>query len=844
MIVPANTSKERRIQEQVQTGTDPLDFYYKLNLINPGPYVNFGLKSSDNTERAVYKLRSGLVYDYSGRLVSTYQSGANVFEYGLKSGLTGFSSYQTINDRLISLDDFFTGYSAKPFDRFFVANSGANDLSFELNINGFIPDTKFSNLTSIGDNFYSGNFQQSNELATINYGLFDISIAEDRGSVYSFDQNGVGKINYVISGNNLLNGDIVDLGFNTYYGNVSKSLSVVSQGGGGGTDVNGISETGIYINLYGDTNEIAANSSSEFELHYYSNLITNVLISLSGVTGTSLSYMSGIGPGLLDFSGYIRKSGVLYSSEFATGIADLNDAINLGFNSQYVKNIQYLDIEKKVAVRETGSFFTGPQTFEVTGVLLKGTYKGPYTPFIDKIFSGYGNAYFNYEFTDSDQGIYEINQPLPGNLNPDILPFWIDGIPYSDLYYFPDSSALTSPPTTPNNIQKIFTGEGIITKQINVGDILGYGFGDTANSKKKVAGVGTGNITYMGDSYDYHQTLLNDKFVAQVKSTHQSANGILTNGSLNFYGTGFSIDGQYSQIDSYPTGPSKIIVDPCELIIVTDLNLPSVTMYSGSTGPQIPTLKEYTGFTTGYVQFQGGVFNGPVFKDPLDTGIYPYINSSEILSNGESYFGCGAIFMSGGSFDGVNQYGLYITSEYAGGDMEVSYSLRSGVYHGEYKTFTKTAYFTGQNVNQAIYPKVIGIPVDGNETFTHDSVYLEFQNRIFYPKTTGLFQGYGKIPATNITEKFNLEYSETPFDSTDPTPTIIDYKEENYFYGDQYVKTGENSILVPYEYPADYKKAYLRVSYITEDDESYDQAILKVAASGTTGTLTLFTNAS
>lgn len=842
MIVPANTLKERRIQEQVQTGTDPLDFYYKLNLVNPGPYVNFGLKSSDNTERAVYKLRSGLVYDYSGRLVSTYQSGANVFEYGLKSGLTGFSSYQTINDRLISLDDFFTGYSTKPFDRFFVANSGANDLSFELNINGFIPDTKFSNLVSIGNNLYSGYFQQSNALSTINYGLFDISIAEDRGTISSFDKNGLGKINYIINGNNLLNGDVVDLGFNTYYGNVSKSLSVVSQdnggGGGGGVEINGVSETGIYINLYGDTNEIAANSSSEFELHYYSNLLTNVLISLSGVTGTSLSYMSGIGPGLLDFSGYIRKSGVLYSSEFATGIADLDDPINLGFNSQYVKNIQYLDIEKKVAVRETGSFFTGPQTFEVTGVLIEGIYTGPYTPFIHKNFSGYGNVSIYHDFQQIEEGLYSItNESFNGFLNPDILPFWVEGVPYTDLYYFPNTKGTTY------NLTRTFTGEGIVTKQIDVGNILGYGFGDTANSKKKVAGVGTGNITYMGDSYGYSLYGLNDRTVAKVDSAQVSANGILSNGSVNFYGTGLSTTDQY--INSYPTGPSKIIVDPCELVIVSDLNLDSVIMYEGSTGPQIPVLKQYTGLTTGYVQFQGGIFNGPVFKDPLDTGIYPYINSSEIQSSGNSYFGCGAIFMSGGSFDGVNQYGLYITSEYAGGDMEVSYYLKSGAFRGNYKSFTNRAYFKDQNIYKAIYPKVLGNSVNGNETFTHyGDMYLEFQNRIFYPKTTGLFQGYGKIPATNITEKFNLEYSQTPFDSTDQTPTIIDYKEENYFYGDQYVKTGLNSILVPYEYPADYKKAYLRVSYITEDDESYDQAILKVAASGTTGTLTLFTNAS
>jgi hypothetical protein len=267
-------------------------------------------------------------------------------------------------------------------------------------------------------------------------------------------------------------------------------------------------------------------------------------------------------------------------------------------------------------------------------------------------------------------------------------------------------------------------------------------------------------------------------------------------------------------------------------------------MYSGSTGPQIPVLKQYTGLTTGYVQFQGGIFNGPVFKDPLDTGIYPYINSSEILSDGTSYFGCGAIFMSGGSFDGVNQYGLYITSEYAGGDMEVSYYLKSGTFRGNYKTVTSKAYFKDQNIYQAIYPKVVGVPVNGNETFTHyGDMYLEFQNRIFYPQKTGLFQGYGKIPATNITEKFNLEYSETPFDSN-PAPDIRDYKEEGYFYGNEYVRTGLSSVLVPEKYPADYKKAYMRVSYITEDEESYDQAILKVAASGTTGTLTLFTNAS
>ena len=73
---------------------------------------------------------------------------------------------------------------------------------------------------------------------------------------------------------------------------------------------------------------------------------------------------------------------------------------------------------------------------------------------------------------------------------------------------------------------------------------------------------------------------------------------------------------------------------------------------------------------------------------------------------------------------------------------------------------------------------------------------------------------------------------------------IRNYKDKGYFYGNEYVQTGLSSVLVPEKYPADYKKAYMRVSYITEDEESYDQAILKVAASGTTGTLTLFTNAS
>ncbi len=84
ITVSGNTSKTRRFQQQLPPDYlgDNLDFNYSLSLYSPGKNLIFGLKSSDGTVRSQYTLKSGLVFDYQDRFITTYQSGENRFDYG------------------------------------------------------------------------------------------------------------------------------------------------------------------------------------------------------------------------------------------------------------------------------------------------------------------------------------------------------------------------------------------------------------------------------------------------------------------------------------------------------------------------------------------------------------------------------------------------------------------------------------------------------------------------------------------------------------------------------------------------------------------------------------------
>ena len=847
ITVSGNTTKTRRFQQQLPPAYlgQNLDFNYSLSLYAPGSNVIFGLKSSDGTVRSQYTLKSGLVFDYQDRFITTYQSGENKFDYGLKKelifnlGVEDYYSYQKFNDRLISSEDLYSGYTGKPFDRFFIQNLGSENVNFDLSINGFSPPTEYSNLIGIGSNLFSGNLTQlgldSYPLQSVPYGLLGVSLAASDGSVKSFQASGSGGVHYIISGNNIFSNQSINVEFDTLFGRISKTIIATT----GSSTVGGESDSGVYLSLYGPSNLVQTKSSLEFEIDYYSNYDNQMILELETATSFATSNLSGTGAGILNYSGNVRGSGLIYSAPNITGTADLSTVGNSIFNTQYSLEDTTINISAAAASRTTGVFFTGENTFTVTGVSIKGIYTGPYPPYIGYSFSGLGDALVTYNYTEFDQGVHSFESvDFPGYLNSGYSPyFYIDSSTSSpfvnggvQVSAYNEALFPTGVGTGPVTILR--TGEGIVTREVPIASFFGEGTGRTYTSRIEIYGSGTGDVSFVGNAYDWTTAGVTVPFTpdpiewegANCDLTSTTARGRISNGITGFYGTGAPLE-QY-QTWGFPTGPSNIVIAPMVLECYENLAVTNIAGgYSATSGGVVnPVTFGFTGRTIGYINFPGVTMQGPVFPSPDDTGVYPYVGNGIIATNGNSYYGRGCIFSSGSTDNGSETFGLYVLK---GTDtpFEVEYSIQSGGYFGTYAGTCDRAFIP----LPVIYPatrEVIGT----EETILYNSVSLEFPDPTINRTSSGLFYGYGYVPSGDIDSKFNLYYSE------EDGVYSLSYKQQNWYTPTKFIRPD------PYIYEAGFKKGYVKVDYTSADTDSSDEVTLRVKVGGKTGEVNILTN--
>lgn len=842
MIVEANTSKTRRFQEQLVPGylNSGLDFYWKADFLSTSENFEVGLKSSNGAKRASYKFKSGLVYDTKDRMVGAYRNGGISVEYGLQSGFgdSFFLSYQKINERPISFDDSFFNYQTAPFDRFYVDNSGSAPVEFDLDLRGFAPPTLYSNLTPIGGTTYSGNISQSGWPANpgVKYGLFGISMPVANGQVLSFDTNGSGILHYTISGNSLADASTIPFEFDTYFGRVQKTISVAGSAG----NENGGGETGLSISLYGESNLLDANGQLDFSVSYFSNVQNDVTVQLTSSSSFSSPVLSGSGAGLLDFSGIITKSGLLYSAPFITGTADLQAAENAAFNTQYTLFDQFIDIKQRVSARTSGVFYTGINQFTYTGVPMYGVYNGPYAPFVGLYFSGLGDITATHDFIEAEEGVFTFNEEWQGFLNSSYQDFFTIASTYGNLtssfVEYPANSTLFPTGEAYGFIGATVTGRGLITNSREYPSFFGEGTGRVYVGRIKVEGEGTGNILFRGDAYNWVRYTFGDAIFPPIVGAPSSewygaydlidpieGEGILTNGVTNFRGTG--LPNPTYQTWGYPTGPSKIIVRPGLLEIWKDLALPSVSGYQDNSGSFVPTNFGYTGRVVGYVSYGGGTFDGPVFPPPGETGMFPFLgNNSAINIKGDAFYGRGMIASSGSSDDGTQQFGIFVSSDET---LPAYFNISSGNLRAVYETGVQEMAIP----IPFIYPASRVDVTEGEDFLVYDQASLEFENPLIEKIESGIIEGFGFVPVSNLNLKYNLYYSENP----DSFPEL-GYKEEGWFTPTEFKRP------TPYEYPVGAKNAYIRVKSDSDDLESFDSLSLKVWAGTTTGEVVITTN--
>jgi hypothetical protein len=841
ITVSGNTSKTRRFQQQFPPAYlgENLDFNYSLSLYSPGKNLIFGLKSSDGTVRSQYTLKSGLVFDYQDRFITTYQSGENRFDYGLKKelifnlGEEDYYSYQKFNGRLISSEDLYSGYTGKPFDRFFIQNLGSENVNFDLSINGFAPPTEYSNLIGIGENLFSGNLTQSGLSSypsqSVPYGLLGVSIAASDGSVKSFQTSGSGGVHYIISGNNIFSNQSVNVEFDTLFGRISKTLIATT----GTSTIGGESDSGVYLSLYGPSNLVQTNSSLEFEIDYYSNYDSQMILELETASSFATSNLSGTGAGILNYSGNVRGSGSIYSVPNITGVANLGGG-NAIFNTQYSLVDTTINISAAAASRTTGVFFTGVNSFTITGVNIIGLYDGPYPGYANYYFSGLADVIATHEYLESDEGIYNFNETCYGYLNSGYSPyFYIDkSINFTNggVQVSAYNAALLPTGIGAGKVIALKTGEGIVTREASIPWFFGEGTGRTYTSRVEIYGSGTGDVSFVGNAYDWSSAAVTLPFTpdpiewegANCDLTSTTAKGWISNGITGFYGTGAPL-AEY-QTWGFPTGPSNIVIAPMMLEYYENLAVDIVGGYSSSGGAVNPITFGFTGRVVGYINFPGVTMQGPVFPSPDDTGIYPYVGNGIIATNWNSYYGRGCIFSSGSSDNGSETFGLYVLK---GTDtpFEVEYSIESGGYFGTYAGTCDRAFIPLPIISPAIR-QVVGT----EETITYNTVSLEFPDPAINRTSSGLFYGYGYVPSGDISSKFNLYYSENDEDYG------ISYKTEGWFSPTKFIRP------TAYNYLAGFKKGYVKVDYTSADTDSSDEVTLSVKAGGKTGEVNILTN--
>ncbi len=814
MIISGNTTGYRPILRQLPASyMEPLRFSFTLDAAGLGDNVEFGLCRDNNTPIIKYNLRSGFVYDYSGRLAGTYQSGNNTFNYNYYSG----NSWQYINERLVSSQDSFPNYTGTPFEKFYVKNNSSSPIDLSLDINGFIPPTEYSSLSSLNLLGLTGYLRQSgiidNPSQGILYQIFDISVPSQYGTVNYFQSSGTGQIQYTITGGSYAADDLIPVTFNTYWGQYTIDIPISGSSSG---PENGASESGIFLNLYGEENLVSINQSLDFYVDYFSSSETPVTLELEVTGGGFMANLSGTGQGFVHYEGYIVGTGTVYSVGPATGIADLFSVENSIYNTQYELETQYLNISK-TGNWSKDAFYTGVIRYNFDNIRLTGTYEGPNPDLIGRGWDATGSVQIDYEYTADQGGFATLDDFYLG------YPGAIFNGHYFNIYLNPPggTGAMGDPikypntpaffPTSPGRALLppyaiAQTGKGFMSFNAPTG-FVGEGTGRVQGATKEIDIIATGSSFYQGNINDW---MTWEEYPLDKPDTPTEGGALIQCGGLYSQGVaaygGELIPvttpiGPYSYEWGYGAGSTEIVINSNTAYVKRSLAIPLLT---GVNDAGVEVIQGFTGDAVGYMSFPTTVVSGPTFLDSRNetlTLLDGTFNSFE--GSASTYFGRSCIF--GEISFSLESIGLSISMP------ELGFIIQDTNFSSFYES-------TLASPSETIYLKDLYPYRDGEISsirFVNETVSAIVPDVIF--------EGQARVGTTGAVGIFNL------LDGLDEDSSLNDYTDLGWYSGNKFIRP------TPEIFPAGSQSRYVRVDYLGTDTESEAYATLRVISPTTTG---------
>lgn len=795
MIVNPGQTAFRYIGQQFLFPGDEPSLSFELESNSLSENISFGFCEREQYPSTIdsFSLKSGLIFDKLSRMIGTYQSGLNTFNYSYgRDDIVGVpTSNFRINQRLVYVNQDFPEIGEYAFiDSFFLANKGTSAADFNLNVSGFHPPIAFGRLLTQDYVNFTGEMYHPS-MVGYNYRLMGVS------PNYQFlSSTGIpaGGYLFTASGNFVLTGSAgpsqvipitLDFDFGTYVAN----FEVASTGVAGGTGIGG-GGNGFYLNLEGTQNEIQGGQSANYEVYFYSTNTQYVTIEMNMSSGSSLALLSGNAIGEGTFQGYVNGSGYVYSDRLV-GYADFSDPSNAGYNSQYQTIPNGITVQS-LGSRSVFAYFTGQSTYNWVGLPMQAYYFNP-GDVIASIYYGTGYGSITANFIESDNGVkyfdgFDLTGIIPQLGNPAFPP------PGSDF-----------DPTTATIVSGLnVTGKGYISVVSGNIPFLGYGLGGVTPAVAKVPVTATGIIGYTGDSslgYQWTQAGPN-----KTPNGGQLGSFYLLTGDSG-YGSGY-YDGNLILATGgaglvnyfYPRGQSFIQVNSA----IQGLTQESLEVITGV--GQHTTLGEVTGTFTGQVFgsafIMPGTYTGPIFSGLQDQNLYDYTGYGK---NGTGIVKYGRGIVSGfepslaGTFTGIglwfptdSNYALYNKSWVRNVSGE-----NVNFYGGKikYGTFSVTPFNNTTEFSQFPYNRVMRTRFP-NETPVFNEVYLT-SNSPSEVSYSGIFDGYG----------WGTGVGGYPFDLyTGDGTSFISFRDYGYTGAGKYIK--QNIPMGPGFYNFDIKVLY------------------------------------
>lgn len=785
MIVNTGQTLFRYIGKQgISIGDQPaLSFDLQTNTLSEDVSFGFCERAGwpDTIDR--FDLNSGFVKDSLNRIIGTYQSGINNFNYDYARDPQNLpTSNFRINERLIYVNRDFPDLSDySVIDSFYLANNGTVPVDFNLQVNGFHPPISFGRLKTDDYRTFTGemyhptleNYNYRLMAATPNY-QFLTSIGIPSGG-YVFDGSG----NFVLSGS-ASPSQIIPVTLDFDFGQYIVNYEVSSTGAAAGTGIGGGGD-GFYLNLEGTGNEIIGNGELNYDVYFYSTNQKEITIEMGMSSGSSVVLLSGNATGARTYEGMIYGSGYLYSDGI-TGYADFSQPWNAGFNPQYQT------IPAGINVRENSSdsifkYFTGEYTYNYYGIPMS----APYYDYESEIIllktytgTGYGSITINY--TGGNFGVY-----YTGVLTGQFLQQGNPPFPFQ----FPNIASGTG--------NFAIVGQGQMSQYSGDIPFLGYGMGGVTPSAGKREVEATGVITYTGDlSIGYNWDSISYGFGVVypqpnpgVNSSYslfsgQSAYGRGYYGTELILATGGLGEGDYF----YPRGMSYITIESTEDGITDFYDHYLVFTGQGEHPIDGPVTRTWTGNAFGYAFIQAGTYPGPVFSGGQDSNLYSYNNFTNYYKSGsvsEVVYGRGIIsgrWISTGGAAGGTGIGLWFPP--VPGVPAVFPKQWTEVVNGYPVDFSaaRTLFVnkvTPQQYLDNISPQRIIRTKFQNDSDIHGGIYLTFDESPDTIYKSGVFDGFG----------WTTGVVDFPFDLyTGDGTTFLSFREFNYTGERKYIKAG------------------------------------------------------